>query len=130
MTVRHRLHIIKDPHANGSGEGSSNSGSRNGGKTVSFETLKENGLEKKLHDGNLDYSMKELVVPIEPMDDVSRDLPRSLLAEECSSIHVTLSSNKCMFAPDYLHAVIKEVSEAEERNMSSDDLGAPSGWKF
>ncbi len=29
-----------------------------------------------------------------------------------------------MFALDYLHAVIKEVSEAEERNMSSDDLGA------
>ena len=55
---------------------------------------------------------------------MSRDLPRSLLAEECSSIHVTLSSNQCMFALDYLHAVIKEVSEAEERNMSSDDLGA------
>jgi hypothetical protein len=44
--------IIKDPHANGSGEG----GSRNGTKSVSFKPLKENGLEKKLHDGNLSLS--------------------------------------------------------------------------
>jgi hypothetical protein len=44
----HDSFIIKDPHANGSGEG----GSRNGTKSVSFKPLKENGLEKKLHDGN------------------------------------------------------------------------------
>lgn len=29
-----------------------------------------------------------------------------------------------MFALDYLHAVIKEVSEAEERGLSSDETGA------
>lgn len=28
---------------------------------------------------------------------------------------------------DYLHAVIKEVSEAEERNLSIDDTGAQAG---
>ncbi|XP_046455208.1 sodium/hydrogen exchanger 3-like isoform X3 [Daphnia pulex] len=66
-----RVKRHRDPHANGSGEG----GSRNGTKSVSFKPLKENGLEKKLHD-------------------------------------------------DYLHAVIKEVSEAEERNTSLDDVGA------
>ena len=55
------------------------------------------------------------------MDDVSRDPSRSLLAEECYRWCCPLTS---MFALDYLHAVIKEVSEAEERNMSSDDLGA------
>lgn len=44
--------VIKDPHANGSGEG----GSRNGTKSVSFKPLKENGLEKKLHDGNFSLS--------------------------------------------------------------------------
>lgn len=65
-----RVKRHRDPHANGSGEG----GSRNSSKSVSFKTLKENGLEKKLHD-------------------------------------------------DYLHAVIKEVSEAEENNISPGDSG-------